>query len=192
MKRIIRKLTILVFLVTAGFLIADRNPTSYAMTSCWEIAFDRWNTCDNAYSNTVSNHTMINNYCDTNTASNCSATAHSYCDAQANSACSSSPTPQTCYNQSYNNCYMSQYQSCHTTTQQQCYDNVNNAYDNRGNAYASCMGFEGNGGNCIEQMDQCDIARQRRDQCNLSYNQDPDYYDGYYTCLANSGIWQCE
>ena len=191
MKRIIWKLASLLILGAAGFFVSD-SPTAFAMPSCWEVVFDRWTTCDNAFFNTVSNHTMINHYCGTNTATNCSVTAHSYCDAQANSACASNSNPQKCYNASYNNCYMPQYESCHTTTHQQCLDNVNNAYNNRGNSYVACLGFEGNGGNCIEQFDQCDIARQRRDQCNIIYNQDPDYYDGYYTCLANSGIWQCE
>lgn len=190
MKRLLMRFAVLaVITVTGCFLYMDK-PTE-AASSCWQQAYNKWTGCDNAYSNTVYTFNNINGHCLNNASTVCSASAHSFCQQQANTACQGNPDPQ-CYNNSYNGCYMSQYQSCHTQTIIQCQTNVENAYNNRGNAYGSCLGFEGNYGNCIEQLDgECSLARDRALACANTFSGEDDW-DAKNTCILNSGIHLCE
>ena len=190
MKRIIWKFVTLLILIMTGFLFQDNSPVKAA--SCWEMAYNKWMSCDNAYSNNINQHADINNYCANNSASNCSATAGNYCSGQASTTCASDPNYSMCYNNSYSSCYLPAYQSCHTETELECRDNVDTAYNNRGSAYASCLGFEGNANNCVEQIAGfCQEANNRAAICSNLYSGSEDY-DAYYTCRANSGIDQCQ
>ncbi|MCW5962159.1 MAG: hypothetical protein KIS76_18510 [Pyrinomonadaceae bacterium] len=189
MRKIIFKFAALFVLAGGGYLIHGGVSTEAAF-ACWETAYNRWMACDNGYSNTLNQYANQSNYCSTNSANNCSAIANSYCSQQANTSCSGNPDP-ACYNNAYNSCYMPYYQSCYTNDYNTCINNVNSAYSNRGNAYGSCLGFEGNGGNCIEEMDECEIARDRVSACNSLYV-GIENSDALNTCLNNSGISQCE
>mgnify|MGYP001478852718 CR=1 FL=1 len=65
------------------------------------------------------------------------------------------------------------------------------AYNSRGSTYGTCIGLEGNGNNCIEQLEGCDPARDRAAACNGLYSGSEDG-DALSVCLNNSGIWQCQ
>ncbi len=190
MKRVISRFTILLILAAAGFLIYNESPVKAA--SCWETAYSKWTACDNGYSNTTYQQATVNSYCLNNTASICAADADSFCASQANANCTNNSNPNQCYNNNYNSCYSSRYQSCHTETELQCRSNINDAYNNRNNTYSSCLGFEGNGNNCIEQIaDSCQQARDRASSCNSVYNGSEDS-DALSICLENSGVSQCQ
>jgi hypothetical protein len=173
--------------ITSYFINADFSAAAPApVMACWEQAFNKWSTCDGAYSNTRYLQATSSTYCASNSAATCSVTSSSYCSSQASTTCANNPNPSTCYNNAYNNCYTPQYQTCHTQTQADCVDNINTAYDNRGSDYGSCMGIEGNLGNCIEQMeDVCTDAINRAYSCATIYG-DPEDADAYSACRAQA------
>lgn len=184
-----RSAMLVVFVLSGCFIYLD-TPAEAAL-DCWQQAYNKWTGCDNAYSNTVYTYNNMNAYCSNNAANICSASANSYCSQQATTACQGNPDPQ-CYTNSYNGCYLSQYQSCHTQTTTQCATNVQNAYNNRGNSYGSCLGIEGNFGNCIEQVDGgCLLAQDRVTACYATYTGSEDG-DALQLCILNSGIGQCQ
>lgn len=195
MKRIMLKFATLLVLVTAGFLVNDNSPVKAA--SCWETAYNKWMSCDNSYSNTVYQHTYVDNnnnniYCQNNSTSNCSASAANFCSSQASTTCANDPNYSTCYNNSYSSCYLPAYQSCHTSTYDECATNVETRYNNRGSAYVSCLGAEGNATSCVEQLAGfCQDANDRAASCSNLYSGSEDY-DAYNTCRANSGIDRCQ
>lgn len=190
MKKLLMRFSMLFVLVMTGVLGYFDAP-AFGAFDCGMAAYNKWSGCDSAYSTTLyTYHTRVN-YCDNNASTVCSAIAHNYCHQQATGACQGNSNP-SCYNSSYNGCYMSQYQSCHTQTNAQCHDNVGNAYNNRGNAYGSCLGIEGNYGNCIEQLDgECTTARGRAQACNDLYP-GLENMEARATCILNSGVDRCE
>ena len=192
MKRLLVKLLSFSILVATGWFTYYGMPSQAATLSCWEQAYNKWMGCDGAYLNTRYLYLDGNNYCTNNAATTCSATANTFCTTQASTSCTNDPNPQQCQNTAYNNCYPSQYQSCHTTTTIECLDNLLQAYNNRGNAYQTCLGFEGNYGNCIEEVEfSCVEAQSRASACNSVYA-DADDGSAQATCRANSGIDQCQ
>lgn len=140
-------------LIAAGGFLYLTPSSEASVLSCWEQAYNKWMGCDGAYVNTKSTYADGDNYCENNAANTCSATANTYCTNQANSSCTGNPNPQQCFNNAYNSCYLPQYQNCHTSTKVQCLQNLQTAYNNRGNSYQSCLGFEGNYGNCVEELE---------------------------------------
>lgn len=191
MKRIVFKFFVLSVLVTGSMFIFETHQSA-ASFACWETAYNKWNQCDGAYSNTLNNYTFRDNYCDTNSMTNCSQIAQNSCTAQANTTCANDPDPNVCFNNVYNNCHLSTYQSCHITAQAECRQSINEAYRDRGATYASCMGFGGDLGNCIEQMaDGCEAAQSRVYVCGALYS-GPDDGDAYSSCVNSSGISRCQ
>lgn len=190
MKKLGIRLGILTGLVLALIWGGHERPT-IASLDCAMNVYNKWNNCDNAYSTTRNNFQSMGTYCATNTASNCSVTAATYCTNIANTTCSSSSNPQQCFATAYNSCYLSQYQSCYTGNMIECQNNVTSSYNNRGSSYSSCLGMEGNFGNCVQTVDFCPNAQSRANEC-LALYQGLDDYDAYSTCLANSGINQCQ
>lgn len=161
MKKVISRLATLSVMITAGFLLYNDLPVKAA--SCWETAYNKWQNCDNNYSATLTTH-----YYSPQT---CAATAQNSCQHHPPG------TP------AYNSCYNAAYTACIAQDQQN--------YDNRGSSYGSCLGFEGNGGNCVEQLESCDPARDRASACNGLYAGSEDG-EALSTCLNNSGIYQCQ
>lgn len=190
MKRMISRLGTLLVLLTAGCYLYASSPI--AAISCWEQAYNKWMGCDGAYVNTKNLYMDRGYYCANNAATTCSTSANTFCTAQATNSCSGHPDPQQCYNSAYSNCYLSQYQSCHTSTEVQCLQNVENAYNGRGNSYFSCLGIEGNYGNCVEEVEFSCVEAQNRAAACYSVYSGIDDGEASATCRANSGIDQCQ
>jgi len=190
MKRMIARLAILLTLSGTGFFLYS-SPQA-AVISCWEKAYNKWTTCDGAYSNTKNTYSDRSNYCSDNASNTCSSSSSAFCTTQANNACSNDPNPQQCFNNQYNSCYLSQYQSCHTQTTADCLTNVQNAYDNRNNSYSTCLGIEGNYGNCVEELAfSCVDAQNRASDCYTVFGESDDG-GAQSTCRTNSGVDNCQ
>lgn len=191
MKRIVLKLATLAVLIGSGTFLISSEPAAAALTSCWESAYNKWNACDGAYSNTVTTY-HDSSYCTTRSASECSEIANSYCSSQAATTCSGNSNYQSCYNNAYTSCHGAAYGNCFNTHNSACLSDNESSYNNRSNNYASCLGVEGNLGNCIEQMQNgCDAAQSRVYVCAAVYADSEDA-DAYWTCRSNSGIDQCQ
>jgi hypothetical protein len=97
------------------------------------------------------------------------------CAASAASAC---PNDVPCYTAHYNACIAA--------------DQTN--YNNRGDAYSSCIGVEGNAGYCIENIEDihCELAFNRVQWCASIYCPNGTVCEpGWLECLAASGAWMC-
>jgi hypothetical protein len=100
----------------------------------------------------------------------------SNCATQANNACPNDPYPSSCY--------VTQYNACVTADQSR--------YDNRGNTYNNCMGSEGTGSTCVEQLSgTCSLANDRAATCSNLYSGSEDY-EAFDKCRAESGIDRCQ
>jgi hypothetical protein len=185
MKRLVLRFAALAVLVLSGALLFSNQLPSRASsrTSCWEDAYNKWNECDGAYSNTVGTYDIQGSYCTWENTTTCSSADNTTCNATATAACTNSPNPSACFDAAHDSCCSSHnYNNCITT--------VNDNYSNRNNAYTSCLGMEGNLGNCIEQMQNgCDSAASRVSICATIYAED---YEAYTICRANTGIDQCQ
>lgn len=190
MKRMLSRIgTLLVLLGTGCFLYAS---SPVAVLSCWEQAYNKWMGCDGGYFNTKYQYQDRTGYCTNTAAGACSSSTQASCNTHATNACSSDPDPVACYNYAYNTCYSTQYPACYDATEYNCLLSITNTYNNRGNAYSSCLGMEGNYGNCVEEVEfSCSEAQSRSAAC-LSAYADSEDYSAYSTCVANSGINQCQ
>lgn len=166
MKRVILRLATLLVMVAAGVVFYYDSPVQAA--ACWEQVYARWQTCDNNYSNTFTAHYF----------------APQTCASTAQNSCQQHPQGSS----AYNSCYATYNSSCITQDQQN--------YNNRGSAYGSCIGIEGNIGNCVEQLQfTCDDARFRAATCDNLYgygNGENADGEAYSACINNSGIGQCQ
>lgn len=131
-------------------------------------------SCDNSYANTVQTYAIKTPFCELNAPSVCPYSSVAACESQ----CGSNQN-QPCYD----NC-------CTIASRAACEATVTANYGNRGSSYFSCMGFEGNLGNCVEQMEICPAAHGRYAECNTMY-EGLDNADARNTCITNSGINQC-
>jgi hypothetical protein len=170
-----------VLFLTVGslFFYLDR-PVSGAF-DCATTVYNKWSTCDTAYSNTASQYSNRTSYCVANAPSTCPAISESTCDFLAIGHCANDPNPQACYDLDYAAC-------CKSASEAACEATLAANYNNRGNSYFSCMGFEGNFGNCIEEVaDFCLDAQNRVSECSSIY---PGFENSSArsTCIANSGI----
>lgn len=169
MKRLLTRLTTLIVMTLTGWMIYADTPASAAQ-DCATAVYDKWNTCDNGYSNTAQQYAIRVSYCEQN--------APATCPPAAEPGCAALPPSE------YATC-------CLAASRAACEATVSANYDNRGSAYFTCLGIgEGNLGNCIEQIDICPAAHDRAAMCNLIYEESEDW-DARNTCLANSGINQC-
>ncbi len=163
MKKSIVKLGTLSVLLTAVFLMGN-NSTVEASLDCWQIAYNTWQSCDSAYSDTRYAHIYAPDTCAVSSQNSCQQHAPG--------------TPD------YNACYIPAYNACIAADQTR--------FDDRGSTYSTCTGSEGNAGNCIEKPQGfCDDARSRAATCSSLYYKTEDS-DAYTTCYNNSGIGQCE
>ncbi len=169
MKRLmVRFAALAVITLTGCFLYLD-SPAIAAM-DCATAVYNKWNTCDNSYSNTAGQYAIRQAYCVQN--------APAECPAAAEPSCAALPSSE------YANC-------CLASSRSACEATISANYENRGSSYFSCMGFEGNFGNCIEQVaDFCLEAQGRVSTCNSIY-EGLDNSEARSTCIANSGINQC-
>lgn len=97
------------------------------------------------------------------------------CAAAASAAC---PNDPTCYANTYNACIAAD----------------NTAYSNRGSAYSSCIGVEGNASYCIESIEDihCELAFNRVQWCAIDYCPDGiNCEPAYLECVMASGASMC-
>jgi len=169
MKRILVRFSILVVLVVTGCFLYLDVPVSGA-GDCAMTVYSKWMSCDNSYANTAQQYAIREQYCWMNAPSTCP-------NAQTEIFCAANPS-------TYTSC-------CMAASLAACDANITSTYDNRGSSYSSCMGIEGNFGNCIEQVaDFCLDAQNRVSVC-LSVYDGEDNSEARSTCIANSGINQC-
>ncbi len=190
MKRILVRFSMLAVLVATGSFLYLETPAdaSAVEMACWEQAYNKWMNCDTAYSNTLTQYDLSPTTCANSATTACTADANTYCLAQATSQCNGDPV---CENTVFTGCYSGRYNSCYSAANTSCMANAQTAYNNRGTAYGSCLGIEGNFGNCIEQVDGgCMLAQDRVATCAALY-QGIDNYDAYSTCITASGINRC-
>jgi len=161
MKRVIIRFTVLMILITTGCFLYASSPA--AVTSCWETTYNKWQGCDNSYASTQTSHFYAQQTCTTLAQNNCQQYQIG------------SPAYSSCFDTALNACILQDQQN----------------YDNRGSSYGTCLGIEGNGNNCIEQLESCDPARDRAAACNGVYFGSEDG-DALTTCLNNSGFNQCQ
>lgn len=192
MKKLIVKLASLSVLITAGWVLYVDVPSEAATLSCWEQAYNKWMGCDGAYFNTKNLYQDRSTYCDNTAAQSCVISVGNTCNSAANTNCANDADPQVCAQLYYATCYAATYPSCHSSAEYSCLISVTNSYDNRGNAYSTCLGMEGNYGNCIEQPEfSCTDAQNRALSCASVYSGSDDG-SAYWTCRANSGIDLCQ
>lgn len=190
MKRIVFKFFVLSVLVTGSMFIFETQQSA-AANSCWESAYNKWNQCDGAYGATSSNYATRHDQCDNSAQISCAQSTQSTCSAHANTVCGSNSGSQ-CWGTAYNSCYQSTFQTCYTGTYNSCSNERVDSYAARYNNYSSCLGFEGDLGNCIEQMeDGCTAAQNRLYVCGAMYS-GPDDGDAYQICRTASGINRCQ
>lgn len=126
-------------------------------------------SCDNSYANTVQTYAIKTPFCEQNAPAVCPYASVAYCQSRPPSE--------------YDAC-------CLSASRSACEATVTANYGNRGSSYFSCMGLEGNLGNCVEQMEICPAAHGRYAECNTMY-EGLDNADARNTCITNSGINQC-
>src|SRR5690606_5492948 len=138
-RRVLIRFSMLaVLMIAGGVLYLDTNAS--ASGDCAMTVFNKWMACDNSYAGTAQLYAIRTPHC--------VQTAPSTCPPAAEEFCASLPPWD------YAGC-------CLAASRAACEATISTNYDNRGSSYFSCMGFEGNLGNCVEQMDICTDAYLR-------------------------------
>ena len=161
MKKIIIRFFGLAVVFCMMAVIWSENVQFAKTVGCAEQLYQRWDTCDTNYSS--------------------KRVAYRSSPASCNQTCNEiyNPTAYPDWNQRNN-----LIQGCN----EMCNRNAEQTFISDQNNYGTCLS---NAPNCREELDFCDIARDRFSQCGQFIDQG-DEMNAYMNCRSSSGIDLCQ